>query len=197
MSTVCEESEADTKPFLQEMREGSAGQQAGTHLFREGRALYEYPCIRKSVYRFKYGGRKEYALFYGDEIARHLGKVILSWKPDALIPVPLHSSRKRKRGYNQAGALAAEVGKRLEIPVLSGLIVRVKNTTPLKLLTPAMRQNNLKRAFKICGNVVKLNTIIIIDDIYTTGSTVDAMAAVLQEAGIKHVYFIALAIGKG
>lgn len=169
----------------------------GTHLFREGRALYEYPCIRKSVYRFKYGGRKEYALFYGDEIARHLGKVILSWKPDALIPVPLHSSRKRKRGYNQAGALAAEVGKRLEIPVLSGLIVRVKNTTPLKLLTPAMRQNNLKRAFKICGNVVKLNTIIIIDDIYTTGSTVDAMAAVLQEAGIKHVYFIALAIGKG
>ncbi len=60
-----------------------------------------------------------------------------------------------------------------------------------------MRQNNLKRAFKICGNVVKLNTIIIIDDIYTTGSTVDAMAAVLQEAGIKHVYFIALAIGKG
>ena len=55
----------------------------------------------------------------------------------------------------------------------------------------------MKRAFKICENVVKLNTIIIIDDIYTTGSTVDAMAAVLQEAGIKHVYFIALAIGKG
>lgn len=169
----------------------------GTHLYREGRALYAYPCIRRSVYRFKYGGRKEYAVFYGNEIARHLGEIILSWKPDALVPVPLHSSRKRKRGYNQADALAAEVGKRLGIPVASRLVVRVKNTTPLKLLTPAMRQNNLKRAFKIRGNVVKLNTIIIIDDIYTTGSTVDAMAAALQEAGIKNVYFIALAIGKG
>ena len=167
------------------------------HLFREGRALYEYPCIKESIYRFKYRGRKEYAEFYGRELAHHLGKVILSWQPDALVPVPLHRSRKRLRGYNQAQALAENLGKRLGIPVNSRLIVRTKKTIPQKLLSFEKRQNNLKKAFKIDENVVKLNTIIIIDDIYTTGSTVDAMTATLQEAGIKNVYFVALAIGRG
>ncbi len=167
------------------------------HLFREGRALYEYPCIKKSIYRFKYRGRKEYAEFYGRELAGHLGEAILSWKPDVLAPVPLHRSRKRMRGYNQAQALAEHLGKRLGIPVNSRLIVRTKKTVPQKLLSFEKRQNNLKRAFKITENVVKLNTIIIIDDIYTTGSTVDAMTEVLQEAGIKNVYFVALAIGRG
>ena len=167
------------------------------HLFIEGRALWEYPDVRQSVYRFKYGGRKEYGEFYGRELARHLGNTMLSWKPDALVPVPLHRARKRMRGYNQAEMLARETGKRLGIPVESHLVARIKKTTPQKLLSPSMRQNNLKRAFKITKNVVKLNTIIIVDDIYTTGSTVDAMSAALQEAGIKHVYFITLAIGRG
>ncbi len=167
------------------------------HLYTAGRALWEYPDVRRSVYRFKYGGRKEYGEFYGRELAEHLGKTILSWKPDVLVPVPLHGSRKRMRGYNQAEVLARETGKRLDIRVDTHLITRARKTMPQKMLSPAMRQNNLKRAFKIVKNVVELNTIIIVDDIYTTGSTVDAMTAVLREAGIKHVYFITLAIGKG
>ena len=57
--------------------------------------------------------------------------------------------------------------------------------------------NNLKKAFKIVQNDVKLNTIVIIDDIYTTGSTIDAVAQACREAGVKHVYFAALAIGRG
>ena len=59
------------------------------------------------------------------------------------------------------------------------------------------RQNNLKRAFKICRNDVKLDTVIIIDDIYTTGSTIDAMSYELRRAGVKRIYFVTLAIGRG
>ena len=83
------------------------------------------------------------------------------------------------------------------IPVRCDLIARRKKTAPQKNLNDAQRQNNLKRAFKIIKNDVKLNTIVIIDDIYTTGSTIDTMTATLQEAGIKNIYFAVLAIGAG
>lgn len=67
----------------------------------------------------------------------------------------------------------------------------------MKGLPLAERQNNLKRAFKICRNDVKLDTVIIIDDIYTTGSTIDAMSYELRRAGVKRIYFVTLAIGRG
>lgn len=166
-----------------------------THFYTEGRALYEYPCIRRSMYRFKYKGRREYAEFYGREISRLLGGAIRRWNPDALVPIPLHKARKRRRGYNQAQALADVLGRQLGIRVESRLLKRVKKTVPQKYLNREMRQNNLKKAFKLCRNDVKLNTIIVIDDIYTTGSTIDAAAAALREAGVRKVYFIALAAG--
>ena len=117
--------------------------------------------------------------------------------PDALIPVPIHSSRMRSRGYNQAELVARELSRHSGIPVNTKLIQRVKRTKPLKSLSHSERQNNLKRAFKILQNDVKLNTIVIIDDIYTTGSTIDAMTGVLNDAGVKNVYYMALTIGRG
>lgn len=73
------------------------------------------------------------------------------------------------------------------------ILRRVKNTAPLKKLNPQERQNNLKKAFKIAANDVKLKTIILIDDIYTTGSTVDEAARELTAHGVEGIYFIALA----
>lgn len=183
------------KGLADEREEYCADCRQTRHFYTEGRALYEYPCIRRSMYRFKYKGRREYAEFYGRELSRLLGDVIRRWDPDALVPIPLHRTRKRKRGYNQAQALADVLGRQLGIRVESGLLKRVKKTVPQKCLNREMRQNNLKKAFKLCRNDVKLNTIIVIDDIYTTGSTIDAAAAVLREAGIRKVYFIALAAG--
>ena len=145
-----------------------------THIYDRGIALYTYGSIRPALYRLKYGGRRE-----------------------GLVPVPLHPAREKKRGYNQAALLAEEMGKCLNIPVFSGLVERSRNTCPQKELDGAARQINLKKAFKIAQNDVKLNTIVIIDDIYTTGSTIDAVAEVCRNAGIKHVYFVALAIGRG
>lgn len=166
------------------------------HRFDRGMGAFTYHSVAKSMYRFKYAGRREYARFYGEEIVKRLGRFIREWKPDALVPVPIHYTRKRERGYNQAEVLAGVIGRKMGIPVESRLIKRVKKTLPQKLLGDRERQNNLKRAFKIDRNDVKLKVIIIIDDIYTTGSTVDACAAVLKSAGVKKVYFITAAIGK-
>lgn len=167
------------------------------HLFDHGRALCSYKSISDSVYRFKYKGRQEYAVFYAACMERELGDWIRRCAPDALVPVPIHDSKRRVRGYNQAEVLAKELGVRMQIPVETGLIKRVRKTVPMKELSLDERQNNLKRAFKICRNDVKLDTIIIIDDIYTTGSTIDAMSYELRKAGVKRIYFVALAIGNG
>nr|MBQ8252260.1 ComF family protein [Lachnospiraceae bacterium] len=167
------------------------------HLYDRGRSLFVYEePVKASIYRFKYAGRKEYARAYATLVERELGDFVRSIKPDALVPVPLHRKRYQKRGYNQAELLAGEIGRLVGVPVLRGQVQRVKNTIPLKMLERDRRQNNLKKAFKINGNDVKLNTIIIIDDIYTTGSTMDALSAVLREAGVRRVFFVTLSAGQ-
>lgn len=167
------------------------------HKYVRGRALYEYGSVVTAVYRMKYGRRQEYAAFFGEEMACYLGEFIRKCKPDALIPVPLHRKRKKSRGYNQAELLAKAMGRCLDIPVKTDLVRRVKNTTPLKYQNPSERQNNLKKAFNIAQNDVKLNTIIIVDDIYTTGSTIDELTEVFMQHGVKNVYYVALACGAG
>ena len=167
----------------------------GKHQFARGRILYEYESAAVPIYRFKYGGRREYAAFFGEQAACYLGDFIRAVHPDGLVPVPLHPSRKAKRGYNQAELLAKEIGTRMGLPVYAKWLVRVKNTAPLKRLTPKERQNNLKKAFNITGNDVKLKSVLIVDDIYTTGATVDEVAQVLRNAGVERIYFVAVAGG--
>lgn len=167
------------------------------HLFERGRALYEYDSAAGSIYRFKYAGRQEYADFFGEQIAEYLGEFIRGQRPDAFVPIPLHRRRKTRRGYNQAQLLAEAAGREMGIPVYSELLVRERDTVPQKKLNPQERQNNLKKAFNISENDVKLKTIIVIDDIYTTGSTIDEAARALKTAGAERVFFVALACGAG
>ena len=167
------------------------------HFYLRGRALYKYGDVAKSIYRFKYGGRCEYATFFGEKMARELREFIHGIKPDGLVPVPLSKKRQNRRGYNQAELLARVLGNAFDIPVYDRLAVRKRDTVPQKELNALQRQNNLKKAFKITQNDVKLSTIIIIDDIYTTGSTGDALAEAFLQAGADKIYFVALAISAG
>ncbi|MBQ5673629.1 MAG: ComF family protein [Lachnospiraceae bacterium] len=167
-----------------------------THFFDRGVALYKYPCVRQGIYRMKYKGRKEYLDFYSQEVVERLGEQLRLWNPDAIIGVPLHKARERKRGYNQAEILASQIGDKMGIPFEKKMVLRQKNTLPQKGLDAFQRQNNLKKAFIISQNVVKLNTIVIIDDIYTTGSTMDAVASILKASGVQKVYCLTLAIGE-
>ncbi|MCR4586530.1 MAG: ComF family protein [Lachnospiraceae bacterium] len=167
------------------------------HLFTAGRALYEYPSVRTSIYRFKYSGRAEYAEFYGREMALKLKNQLEKWKPDGLIPIPLYKGRERLRGYNQAERLARAIGRYCAVPVFDRLVFRRHKTRPMKELNVKERQNNLKGAFIIPQDVVKLNRIVLVDDIYTTGATMDSVAGLLLEKGVREVYTLTLAIGTG
>ena len=167
------------------------------HDFIRNFSVFEYPVIRESLYRFKYQGRAEYAAYYAKQAYKLHGKGLSELQADAIIPVPLHISRYRKRGYNQAEEFAKEVANLLYVPVKTGFIKRVKSTKALKKLDVSGRQNNLKKAFLIIQNDVKLNTIIVVDDIYTTGATIDAVARACKEAGVEHVYSLTVAVGNG
>lgn len=180
----------DTREFCEDCENSN-------HVFDKGKALYEYDAIKEAVYRFKYAGRREYAEFFGKQIAEKMGEEIRGLSPDLIIPVPLHKNREMKRGYNQAALLAREVSKVLNIPINEKIIYRCKPTVPQKELNGKERQNNLKNAFKMRQNDVKLKTIIVIDDIYTTGVTMDEMALCLKKAGAGKIYCISLAIGRG
>ena len=184
------------KHIEEETREYCSDCEERKHFFKQGRALYYYKDIAKAIYRYKYKGRKAYAKVFGREMVYYLGDYIKSLGADAIIPVPLFRRKVRRRGYNQATLLARILGEELNIPVEEKLVIRNRNTKPLKLLNPEERLNNLKKAFILVENGVKLKRVIIIDDIYTTGSTIDTMAELLMEWGIEEVYFVTLAIGE-
>ncbi len=185
------------KPLEDESSEYCGDCAKRKHVYDRGMALFEYRSVADSIYRFKYRGRREYAAWYGEMIALRLGRSIKGVHPDALIPVPVHVSKMRSRGYNQASLIAHEISEHLGIPVYDDLICRVVKTAPLKDMTPVERNNILRGSFKLARNDVELKTIMIVDDIYTTGATIDAVSGVFAQAGVRNIYYTALAIGKG
>ncbi len=165
------------------------------HVYDRGYSVFKYRSISGSVYRFKYSGRREYARYYGKAVKKYLGDTIKSIHPDALIPIPMYERKRRIRGYNQAEVLAEAIGEETGVVVCKNAVKRIKNTVPMKMLDERRRHSNLKKAFNISGNDVNFKCIILIDDIYTTGSTVDAVAKEFRRAGVEEVYVITLAIG--
>lgn len=168
------------------------------HYYDRGAALWLHKePVTASVYRFKYRNQRFYAGFYASRMAAEYGALIRRWSPEAVIPVPLYKGRRRKRGYNQAEILADEVGKLLGIPVLKDLVERVQNTMPQKMLDNKKRKQNLRKAFAVRRRPAGIRKVLVIDDIYTTGATIDAVARVLKAAGVQKVYFLTISIGQG
>ena len=166
------------------------------HAYDRGFSLFKYRSVSGSVYRFKYMGRQEYADFYARATQKALGKKLSGLGIDLIVPVPMYPRKEAERGYNQAEVYARKVSELLDIPMCADLIQRSRNTVPMKNLDVRGRRNNLKKAFNIQRNDVKFKCILIIDDIYTTGSTIDEIARLLRLAGAKKVYFLTLAIGQ-
>lgn len=168
------------------------------HYYDRGAALWLHrEPVSTSVYRFKYQNQRVFAKYYAGEMAAHMGELVRRWRPEVLVPVPLHPRRRRKRGYNQAALLARELGSQWGLPVGRNLVRRVRYTEPQKELNPGNRKKNLESAFAPGRAGQMPRSVLVIDDIYTTGSTADAVAKVLKEAGVQKVYFLCISIGQG
>ena len=172
--------------------------QRGDFGITQAKALFSYRGPAKGMmYRFKYAGRQEYASFFAKEAGDRLGEWIRGLGVQAIVPVPMYQRKQRQRGYNQAQLFARELSREVGVRADVGHVCRVRNTRPLKGLTPAQRRENLKNAFSIKNSEKKYNRILILDDIYTTGSTAEAVAGVLHAAGTQRVYMLSVCIGQG
>jgi len=166
-----------------------------TRLFDQGIGIFPYGSVlQESLFKLKYGKRQEYGSFYGQIAAVYSREIIRNWGVEIIIPIPLHRKRMEKRGYNQAELIAGALGKTLCIPVDSRLMKRKVNTRPQKELDYRERKQNMKNAFFLKGEN-RYRRILLVDDIYTTGSTIEAAAELLKRNGAENVFFLTIAMG--
>ncbi|MCD8540256.1 MAG: ComF family protein [Leadbetterella sp.] len=155
--------------------------------------------VRNILHALKYQNNPDLGVFLGKLCGKAMKDLQLFTDADYLIPVPLHRSRQRDRGYNQAERIASGIGEILRIPVCDDLLVRNKSTkTQTRTGGRLRRYRNLEGVFGItkASSLLQDRTVILIDDVLTTGATLEVAAAALREAGIKELYMVTLAAVK-
>ena len=148
--------------------------------------------IRKAVHELKYRNLKAIAPFLSTLLADY---VQLNPLPgDALLYVPLHPRRLRERGYNQSSLLARELGSHIDLPVIEDCLVRVNQAQPqVRAVNVEQRRRNVAGAFACQDERVRGKQIILVDDVCTSGATLESCAAALKDRGATSVWGLTLA----
>jgi ComF family protein len=158
----------------------------GEHAFDFARSVFLFNrALREIIHHLKYSDRVSLAGPLGDFLKECLERE--PFTGDLVIPVPLHRSRERQRGYNQAELIAARLGR----PMSTHLVRRRKNTPSQTGLTRNQRNRNLASAFEVRGEMK--GSVIVVDDVYTTGATANAIARALKRAGAGRVEVLTVA----
>ncbi|MBN2055121.1 ComF family protein [bacterium] len=167
-----------------------------TFSFHHARSVYRYEpegVISELILGFKHGGRVELAADLGDLMAAALPDCYPSVAWEGLVPVPLHRRRLHSRGYNQSFLLTTALARRLCLPVITAQLIRVKSTPPQKG-SRKQRRDNVAGAFRVRDpHSFAGKNLLLIDDVMTTGATIDRCAAVLCRAGAARVDVYTLA----
>ncbi|MBQ5431573.1 MAG: ComF family protein [Lachnospiraceae bacterium] len=184
------------KPLKNETRDLCPDCRKG-HNFVAGRALFVYDGpMKEAMYRLKYDNRRCYARNFAVEAKKTYAGLMRAWGIECVVPIPMFAPKERKRGYNQARVLAQNIAEEFGLPV-ADLLERVEDTPPMKGLSPFDRRSNVKKAFHMKESEVQFNRILVVDDIFTTGATMDAVAEVLMSHGVQAVYALYVCIGEG
>lgn len=154
---------------------------------------YDNEIAKKVVSELKYRFQlKDLSLVIARLILMHLKEIDFDFKEEMIIvPVPIHKSRERWRGFNQSTLIAEEIARATHLPYYCNNLVKIKKTKPQVGLARRERMENVVGAFSIMDSSVFTGKIVLlIDDVYTTGSTMEECAKVLKDAGAKYVYGI-------
>lgn len=186
------------KPLREETEEYCADCSSRKSNFVKGRGLWVHQgIVSDAVYRFKYKNKRCYAPVFARELANAFLPQLLAWEIEEIIPIPLHYTRRRKRGYNQTELLADELSYLTGIPVRKNNLLRIKRTIAQKQVGGKQREENLEGAFAVVKKWDPPGNVLLLDDIYTTGSTIERAAKMLKMAGVENVYFLTISIGQG
>ncbi|HLJ97833.1 MAG TPA: ComF family protein [Gemmataceae bacterium] len=154
--------------------------------------------LSEAIRRMKYARDEGLAEVLGQLWAAHLEKRLQHLKADAVVPVPLHWRRRWRRGFNQSEVLARALAHHLHIPCQSGWLRRVRNTPPQAGQSNAARRENVRNAFSTpVWAEPRGKSILLVDDVLTTGSTASDAARALRAAGALKVVIVVLARGHG
>ncbi len=161
-------------------------------------ASYDNFIVKRLVNQFKYEP-------YIKELAEPLVSLIIAHinsidKQDfnefVLIPIPLHKKRLRRRGFNQAEEIAKELSRKLNIPVFNNILIKIKKTPPQVELNKKEREENILGSFIYqSSELIKNRKILLVDDVFTTGSTMEECAKVLKKDGAKEIWGAVIARG--
>lgn len=150
--------------------------------------------LRQAIHQLKYHKQRRMAAPLAELMLPRLRKSLFT--ADAVLPVPLHSSRQRERGFNQSELLARPIAARAKLPMLTSGLTRVRATEQQARLDTRARHSNMRDAFAWQSDSPPPPRVLLVDDVLTTGSTVVACANALRAAGTRTVAVLALARSK-
>jgi ComF family protein len=157
--------------------------------FIRAQAIFRYAFpVDRMIQQFKYREHLALAPLLGELLARQLKND----RPDIWLPMPLHANRLKERGFNQAAEIARELSAQTGVPLQAGWATRMRDTPPQAGLKREARKKNLRGAFACRREVTGLH-VGIVDDVMTTGSTLDELAKTLKDAGAREVSCIVVA----
>lgn len=147
--------------------------------------------LRQAIHRLKYGGTASLAAPLGMFLsARWQARPLPA---DMIVPVPLHISRVRERGYNQSKLLAEQLSRATGLPFAEAALERVRATAPQITLSAAERKLNVRDAFQASADAVRGRQVLLVDDVCTTGATLESCSIALRRAGAASVWALTLA----
>lgn len=157
---------------------------------------YKNRLVRRAIIKSKYNFIKELIYLLAELLIKLIGSGNLSRElnPDLIVPVPLHKKRLLYRGFNQSEILAQILCQKFSWPLAINILKRIKSTRSQTDLNSQDRQENIKDAFKVINSkLIKNKNIVLVDDVFTTGATLEEAAKTLKKAGAKTVWAITLA----
>jgi ComF family protein len=155
-------------------------------------------ALQALVHMLKYRGMTALGVELGEELGRSLG-MQESERLDGWIPVPLHKSKYRERGFNQSVFIGRGIEKVLHIPCIKKALMRIRYTRSQTTLNVSLRASNVEGAFAVPRDAVRLvegKTVLLVDDVITTGATMNACGIALRDAGAARVIGCALAVAR-
>jgi len=169
--------------------------QSTTHIKKIWTCRFYENILIKCIHQFKYRGKTRMINTFEKMFEKVLSKDILfRHSIDLIIPVPLHKKRRRRRGYNQSEIIAKHLSKVYCLPMSSQILIKTKNTVPQMKLSKKLRIKNLTDSFSSKNiHILKNKNIMLVDDVITTGTTLNTCAKKLIKAGAKKVFVFTLA----
>jgi ComF family protein len=149
--------------------------------------------LKEMIHQFKYHGFADLGRMLAEKLIEQHRSFIKSINADCLVPVPLYSYREKKRGFNQAAVIAEVIGRALKIPLNFDSLIQIKRTSDQAKLTPDKRHTNVIGAFTVDDDNLRDKRIILIDDVITTGATVNEIIKTLHQAGAEVAAIVTIA----